>query len=43
MEYAPVCADLQNESRKTYANGCAACADAEVDGYVDASCPAEAP
>ena len=30
MEYVPVCATMQDGSRKTCPNGCSACADAAV-------------
>ena len=39
MDYAPVCATLSNAARQPYPNGCAACADPEVTGYIDGPCP----
>lgn len=38
MEYVPVCATLATGGEKTYANGCAACSDAGVDGWVNGAC-----
>ena len=37
-EYRPVCAKLEDGSRKTYGNGCTACSDPKVMGYVDKAC-----
>ena len=39
MDYRPVCATLEDGTIKTYANGCGACADAEVVSWVDNACP----
>ena len=39
-EYAPVCALLPGEQRREYSNGCTACADSAVSGYIAGSCPA---
>ena len=39
MEYAPVCALLENGRRKEYASGCNACSDKQVIGYDDDACP----
>ncbi len=39
-EYAPVCAFLPREQRREYSNGCTACADSAVSGYIAGSCPA---
>ena len=39
MDYRPVCATLEDGAIKTYANGCGACADAEVVSWVDNACP----
>jgi hypothetical protein len=38
MEYLPVCADLRDGTRRTYASGCVACADADVVGYRPDQC-----
>ena len=38
MIYAPVCAADDQGSRKTYASGCNACADATVVGYEKGDC-----
>jgi len=40
-EYRPVCGTLEDNSRKTYGNKCAACSDAKVLRYVDGKCPGE--
>jgi len=37
-EYRTVCAKLQDESFKTYANGCTACTDLSVTGYRKGAC-----
>lgn len=37
-EYSPVCATLTDGSRKTYANGCTACADTAVIGWIMSPC-----
>lgn len=39
MEYLPVCASLNDGSQRTYASGCSACADPEVQRYVAEECP----
>ena len=39
MEYVPVCAELDDGSRKTYSNACSACSDKNVVGYQANSCP----
>ena len=33
QEYLPVCAELKNGARQTYASGCVACSDANVVSY----------
>src|SRR5210317_1480395 len=38
QDYRPVCAVTQNGSFKTYANGCSACSDPEVNSYRDGAC-----
>ena len=40
LEYAPVCGFLGNDQWREYSNGCSACADPEVAGYVSGPCPA---
>ena len=37
-EYRPVCATLQDGTRKTYATGCTACADSKVVSHIPAPC-----
>ena len=37
-EYRPVCAKLEDGSMKTYSNGCTACTDPKVVGYVPDAC-----
>ena len=39
MDYRPVCGNLADGSRKTYANGCGACSDAAVASWNDGACP----
>ena len=39
MDYVPVCATLQDGSRKTYSNGCSACADSDVKSWIADVCP----
>ena len=39
MDYRPVCGTLRDGSKKTYSNGCGACADAEVVSWVENECP----
>jgi hypothetical protein len=41
LEYAPVCGILGNRERREYSNGCSACSDHEVTGYVDGPCPGQ--
>jgi alkaline phosphatase D len=38
QDYRPVCAVRQDGSYKTYANGCSACSDPEVTGYLEGTC-----
>jgi hypothetical protein len=38
MEYIPVCADLSDGTRRTYASGCVACSDANVVNYRPGQC-----
>jgi hypothetical protein len=38
MDYQPVCASLENGSRKTYSNGCNACSDLAIISYHDGTC-----
>lgn len=38
MDYRPVCGERKDGSRKTYSNGCTACSDHEVIGYVEGEC-----
>jgi len=37
-EYRPVCATLNDGTRKTFPNGCTACADPQVTGYFPSAC-----
>ncbi|MDX2494977.1 MAG: hypothetical protein QNK27_08465 [Desulfuromusa sp.] len=37
MDYRPVCGQLDGSS-KTYSNGCVACSDLQVTGYVEGEC-----
>jgi len=39
MEYRPVCAKLSDNSHKTYASACSACADTKVVGHIPQACP----
>jgi hypothetical protein len=39
MEYAPVCAFLEDGSRKEFASGCVACSKPQVTGYISGPCP----
>jgi len=39
MDYTPVCGTLQDDSVKTYPNGCGACADTNVKSWVADACP----
>jgi hypothetical protein len=39
QQYDPVCATLDDGSRASYGNGCTACSDARVRGYVAGACP----
>jgi len=38
MIYQPVCASLADQSHKTYASGCTACSDKNVQSYVPGAC-----
>ncbi len=38
MDYRPVCAQLEDGSNKTYANGCTACSDQLVTAYIEGIC-----
>ena len=38
MDYQPVCAKMEDGSYKEYSNGCVACSDQEVVGYVEGNC-----
>jgi hypothetical protein len=38
MEYRPVCGERKDGSHKTYSNGCNACSDHEVIGYIEGEC-----
>ncbi len=38
MDYRPVCGERTDGSRKTYSNGCTACSDQQVIGYVEGEC-----
>jgi hypothetical protein len=38
MDYRPVCGERDDYSYKTYSNGCNACSDPEVVGYVEGEC-----
>ena len=38
MEYDPVCGILGNQQRREYSNGCSACADSAVTGYIPEPC-----
>jgi hypothetical protein len=40
MEYLPVCANLRAGSVKTYASGCSACSDTQVESWIEGECPA---
>ncbi len=40
MDYQPVCAQTQDKTNKTYANGCNACAEQQVVSYSLGACPA---
>jgi hypothetical protein len=39
MEYVPVCAELDDGTRKTYSNACSACSDKDVVRYQINPCP----
>lgn len=43
LEYAPVCGYLGNDQWREYSNGCSACSDSEVIGYVTGPCPPSDP
>ena len=38
MQYDPVCAQMKDGARKTYASDCSACSDQLVDGYSPGEC-----
>jgi hypothetical protein len=38
LEYLPVCADLRDGTKRTYASGCVACSDANVVSYGSSRC-----
>ncbi|WP_455202336.1 Kazal-type serine protease inhibitor family protein [Kaarinaea lacus] len=38
QDYRPVCAKLNDDSMKTYSNGCMACSDPKVVGYYQGAC-----
>ena len=38
MDYRPVCAQMEDGSSKTYANGCTACSDQLVTTYEEGVC-----
>ena len=38
QEYNPVCATLDDGSKKTYSTGCSACSDAQVNGWLPGEC-----
>ena len=38
QDYRPVCAKLDDDSMKTYSNGCMACSDPKVIGYHQGAC-----
>ncbi len=40
MDYNPVCGTLDNGGTRTFSNGCSACSDASVIGWVTGECPA---
>ena len=37
-EYRPVCGTLNDDTQKTYANGCTACSDPKVKGHFPGAC-----
>jgi hypothetical protein len=39
MQYDPVCAQMKDGARKTYASDCSACSDQLVVGYSPDECP----
>jgi hypothetical protein len=41
MDYTPVCARHIDGSFKTYSNGCTACTNPSVEGYVEGACESE--
>lgn len=41
MDYTPVCARHTDGSFKTYSNGCTACTNPSVEGYVEDACESE--
>ena len=38
LDYNPVCGLLESGERRLYANGCSACADPAVTGYIPGPC-----
>ena len=42
LEYAPVCGILGNQERKEFSNGCSACGNADVTGWVAGPCDSSA-
>ena len=38
MDYRPVCGERNDGSHKTYSNGCNACSDHEVIGFIEGEC-----
>ena len=41
MDYTPVCARHTDGSYKTYSNGCTACSNPSVEGYLEGACESE--
>ncbi len=39
QDYRPVCAQFGDGSRRTYSNGCSACSDGKVMGFLPGQCP----
>ncbi len=42
MDYAPVCGLRSDQTTKTYSNGCSACSDPEVTGFLQGACEHDA-
>jgi hypothetical protein len=42
LEYAPVCALLENKQHKEFSNACSACSDSTVVGYIAGACASSA-